>query len=127
MSTTFYVCEAFKKLCDLCIALGASPANKHKACWEHRVDERWEIAFNGHNDPKMCSHGVVVDPYNCYVQYNGWPAGVFTPYGGCIAAGEGANETTFLAALTRAEAEALGCRLPDADDPEGYSITIGLR
>lgn len=26
----------------------------------------------------------------------------------------------------RAEAEALGCRLPDGDDPEDYAITLGL-
>lgn len=42
------------------------------------------------------------------------------------AVGEGANENTFIAALVRAEADALGCRLPDADDPDDYSITIGL-
>jgi hypothetical protein len=45
------------------------------------------------------------------------------PYGGFIAAGEGANETTFIAALQRAEAEARGVRLPTADDPDDYSIT----
>ena len=38
-----------------------------------------------------------------YVEYNGFPAGLLTPMGdGCIAAGEAANEDTFIAALRRA-------------------------
>jgi len=32
-----------------------------------------------------------VPPFNCYVEFNGWPAGVFNPFGGIIAAGELAN------------------------------------
>ena len=120
------VCQAFAKLCDLCIALDAAPANKHAGCWEQQVDPRWWIAFNGHPEAKKTSKGQDVDPFHCYVEYNGWPAGVFTPYGGIIAAGEGANEDTFIAAMERAEADALGVRLPDGSDPEDYSITIGL-
>lgn len=121
------VCEAFAKLCDLCIARGEAPANKHPGCWEVQLDKRWWIAFNGHKEPKQSSKGgPSVDPFHCYVEYNGWPAGVFTPYGGVIAAGEGANESMFIQALERAEAEALGCRVPNADDEDDYSITVGL-
>ena len=108
------VCEAFAKLCDMAIALGAAPMNKHAACWEHQVDAQWWVAFNGHPEAKETSKGHQVEPFHCYVEYNGWPAGIFMPYGGCIAAGEGANENTFIAALARAEAEALGVRLPSA-------------
>jgi hypothetical protein len=120
------VCEAFATLCNMGIALGAAPMNKHAGCWEHQVDKQWWVAFNGHPEAKKTSNGQEVDPFHCYVEYNGWPAGVFTPYGGVIAAGEGANENTFIAAMVRAEAEALGCRLPTADDQDDYSITIGL-
>lgn len=101
------VCEAFEALCELCMALGEAPANKHPDCWECKVDERWSIAFNCHKEPKRSSlSDVVVQPFNCYVQYNGWPAGVFDPTGGVIAAGEGANEDTFIAALKERTAKA---------------------
>lgn len=101
-------------------------AEKTGISWTDATFKQWWVAFNGHPEKKATSKGQQVDPYHCYVEYNGWPAGVFTPYGGVIAAGEGANENTFIAALVRAEADALGCRLPDADDPDDYSITIGL-
>lgn len=114
------VCEAFARLCDMAIALGAAPMTKHAGVWEHQVDKQWWVAFNGHTEKKTTSKGQEVDPYHCYVEYNGWPAGIFMPYGGFIAAGEGANETTFIAALQRAEAEARGVRLPTADDPDDY-------
>lgn len=102
MSNSPPVCLAFSKLCELCLALGQAPANKHPGCWEHQVNAQWAIAFNAHPEPKPCSQGVTVEPFHCYVQFNGWPAGVFNPYGGQIAAGECANEEAFLAALDAA-------------------------
>jgi len=96
---TSSVCEAFAAIADLCIALGAAPANRFEDCWELRIDSQWEIAFNGHEESRRSSYGVVVQPFHCYVQFNGWPAGVFGPLGGVIAAGECANEDTFLEAV----------------------------
>jgi hypothetical protein len=93
------VCEAFAAIADLCIALDAAPTNQYPGCWELRLDAHWEIAFNGHEESMRSTHGVVVQPYHCYVQFNGWPAGVFGPHGGVIAAGELANEEAFLAAV----------------------------
>ena len=40
--------------------------------------------------------------YTVAVWYQGWLAGLFTPFGGVFAAGEGANEDTFLAAIDTA-------------------------
>ena len=108
MSNSPHVCMAFYKLCELCIALGQAPANKHPECWVHQVNTLWAIAFNAHADPKPCSLGVTVQPFHCYVQFNGWPAGVFNPYGGQIAAGECANEAAFLEAMDAAIAKAQG-------------------
>lgn len=93
------ICEAFARLMQLGIAAGVAPLNKHAGCWEYRIDDKWEIAVNGHKEAKRCSHGVDVEPYHCYVQYNGWPAGIFNPRGGTIAAGECANENAFIAAM----------------------------
>lgn len=76
-------------------------------CWEHQVDERWWFAINPNREPVECGHGVKVLPFNIYVEFNGWPAGVFTLDGdGEFAAGEAANEDAFIAALERAADEA---------------------
>jgi len=99
MGAMTQVCEAFAALAELCIALDAAPATKHERCWEQQIDERWWIAFNGHKEPVGCSDGSMVEPFHCYVKYCGWPAGVFAPWGGVIAAGEAANEEIFLAAV----------------------------
>lgn len=94
------IVEAFGAIAELCIALGDDPLTKHEACWECTIDERWKIAVNGHKEPQKSSMSEVpIEPFHCYVQYNGWPAGIFTPFGGIIAAGEGANEHTFIAAV----------------------------
>lgn len=78
---------------------GASPLTKHAGCWERQVGEYWWIAVNGHRVPMICSHGPSVPPIHCVVEFNGWPAGLFNPLGGIIAAGDVANEETFAAAL----------------------------
>ena len=92
--------EAFMKIAELGNALGAAPLNKHPACWECKVDKRWKIAVNAHKEPKVSSMSKVpIEPFHAYVEFNGWPAGLLNPYGGTIAAGECANEDTFIAAI----------------------------
>lgn len=78
---------------------GASPLNKHKGCWERQIDKHWWVAVNGHKEPVKCSKGPNVPPFNCYVDFNGWPAGLFDPVNGLMAAGDAANEETFAAAI----------------------------
>ena len=94
--------EAFDLIAQLGIALGAAPLSKHTGCWEHAVDERWRVAVNGHREGKATSTGEVVKPFTAIVWFNGWPAGLISPRGGVIAAGEVANEGTLIAALQRA-------------------------
>jgi hypothetical protein len=43
-----------------------------------------------------------IQPFFCYVEYNEWPAGLFTPYDGAMAAGTAANEDALIAALEAA-------------------------
>jgi len=102
------ICEAFDALADLCVALGEAPLTKHAGLWERQVDERWHIAVNGHTEEHPTAEGFPVPPFCCAVKFNGWPAGLFDPTGGVIAAGEGANETTFIAALRAATVKATG-------------------
>lgn len=92
-------CAAFEAIASLCIALGQHPLTKHAGCWEQQIDERWWIAMNGHRAPVKCSAGAEVPPFHCYVQFNGWPAALFGPNGGVIAAGECANEDAFIQAV----------------------------
>lgn len=87
---------------ELAMRLGAAPINKHAGCWECQIDERWWVACNGHRSPVVCSKGVKVDPFEIYVEFNGWPAGLVNPRGGTFSAGAAANEDAFLAACKAA-------------------------
>ena len=89
--------EAFSKVVDLAQALGVYAINELDGCWEYRVSDKWLLKVNG--------HAVEVDgipAYHASATYNGWPAGVFSPVGGTIAGGQGANEDTLIAALDEA-------------------------
>lgn len=99
------ICEAFSRTAHLCLAMHAHPANKHAGCWEVSIDANWWISFNGHDHPIRNSHGAEVPAFSCAVEFNGWPAGIFGPYGGMIAAGDCANEDAFLAAIEARIAE----------------------
>lgn len=90
------ILEAMEVIAALYMSIEDKPIKDHPGCWEHQIDERWWIAFNGHPAPKDCSTGETVPAYNAYIKFNGLPAGIMSPYGGSIAAGEAANETTFI-------------------------------
>lgn len=92
----------FLLLCELGEKDNIPPLNEHVACWERKIDDQWWIAVNGHRDAIKNSRGGTVPPFNCIVEFNGWPAGMFDPYGGIIAVGDAANEEAFAAALERA-------------------------
>lgn len=92
-------CEAFSVLTDLVCAVDVAPLKNLPGMWEYQVSPEWWIAVNPHRGKAECSHGAEVEFGNCYIEFNGWPAGFITPYGGCIAAGALANEDTFIAAM----------------------------
>lgn len=99
---TKQVCTAFAKIADLACLLGAVSINKFKGCWEHQINEHWFVAVNGHKTPMKTKKGIKVEPFGCYVEFNGWPAGLFNPFGGTIAAGNLANEDAFIKAIDEA-------------------------
>lgn len=99
------IAAAFCAMADLCIALGEHPLHKHEGCWEHQIDEHWWIALNGHPEKRLMRklpHMEPLEPFHAYVEWNGWPAGIITAFGGILCAGECANEDTFIAALRAA-------------------------
>ena len=68
-------------------------------CW-HRIVGDWEIWVNRGKKPQKKEPGSPsIEPYSAYIEWKGWPAGIIDPYGGIIAAGEGANEDSFIAAI----------------------------
>lgn len=99
LSTTFMA------IADYAVATGQAPI-KDKV-WKVRLDDHWEFAVSGMKEPQIVrmegsDTEHTLDPFHAYVEFNGWPAGVFSPYGGSFAAGEMANEQTFCEALKKA-------------------------
>lgn len=97
--------KAFAAVVELGLALGKRNMGSDPGCWEHQVDERWWFALNPHDDQTECSQGAKVPPFSIYVQFNGWPAGIIGVSDGVMAAGELANEATFIEALRVAGSE----------------------
>jgi len=96
------IAAPYARVAELAEAFGAEGINRLPGCWEHAIDDAWWVAVNGHGTERTCSRGVTVPPYAVAIMYGCAPAGVVTPAGGWIAAGEGANEATFLAAVEQA-------------------------
>jgi len=72
--------------------------------WTLHVDDHWSLYLNAASEPwtpcdPQSGDGPALKCGECYVVFNGWPAGILHPMGGCLAAGEAANEKTLCAAL----------------------------
>jgi hypothetical protein len=95
------ICQVFMLICEFAELSGAAPLNYHADCWEAEIDDKWKIAVNAHNDPRPTTYGYPVPPISAFLQYNGWPAGIVTPTGGYMAAGDAANEDALITALNQ--------------------------
>ncbi len=91
--------NVFLAIVDYGLARDVTNIKDLPGCWESQVDDQWWFALNPHKEPMECSRKTTVPPITAYLEFNGWPAGLFDPDGGCIAAGDIANRDTFLAAL----------------------------
>jgi hypothetical protein len=96
------ISEAMAAVMELAHRRGVTKINELPGCWEIQVDSAWWLAVNGHRETTKCSKGTEVLPFHAYVEFNGWPAGIFNPYGGTMAAGTVANEDAFIAAVKAA-------------------------
>jgi len=99
--------DARELICQLHAKDGGPPIGKLPGVWHRKLDERWRIFLNGHMDRRLVYEeqpGLTIGPADCYVEYNGWPAGIWNIVTGegCIAAGEVANYETFCQALQAA-------------------------
>ena len=47
--------------------------------WHRRLDDQWEFWINGHMEPQGGEEiAQKLAPGECYVKFNGWPAGLFS-------------------------------------------------
>lgn len=80
----------FDLIAQLCIAQDAAPLTRYPECWSATFGE-WVIAVNGHDEPKHYN-GVLVPEFYAYVEFNGWPFAIMSPFGdGIVGAGSYAN------------------------------------
>lgn len=97
------ITQCMSVVAELALALGVKSISKLPGCWEYQIDERWWIAANGHRESTVCSKGGPIIPaFYVYVEYNGFPAGLFNAFGGQLATGIGANERIFCTAIRKA-------------------------
>jgi len=90
------VSEAMVKIADLAILLGIENIKELPGCWEYQLSEDWWFALNGHNETRKTTNGLKVLPYNCIVEFKGFPIGYFSPFEGIFASGK---EDDFIEAI----------------------------
>lgn len=88
------VCTVFYAVSKLCEVLKESPI-KDKV-WEHKIDDHWFIKINGHGKDM---EGI--PPFHMTIEYDGFPAGILSPFEGTIVAGEAVNEDAFIEAVEK--------------------------
>jgi len=93
--------EAFLAVADAFLRRDVAPI-KDKIVTE--TFGKWIVCVNGTRETvKAEPEGTMgcneVPPVHAALFYNGWLAGLISPAGGWIAAGEGANEATFIEAI----------------------------
>lgn len=100
------ISEMFCKMVDYGTALGVKSIKDFPGAWIQKVDDHWIFAINGKDETlEVRPDGTMsakLEFGHAAVWFNGWLAGIFTPYGGEFAAGSAANEDTFIEALDRA-------------------------
>lgn len=129
------VTEAMAVVAKLAEALGVTSINQLEGCWEHRIDEVWWFACNGHAEPQEChphTHPTaakwpIVPPYGVYAERSGWPALMVDITGGCTI-GAGNEEDAFIAAV-REKTELVAGQIPfpatPNPSPSDYAICTG--
>lgn len=96
----------FVLIAQLAKKLGKTPLNNR--LFIHRLDENWTVVVNGCGVEKGF-RAYRLPPGHCFVEYAGWPAALFSPYGGFFEGVEGAPQSTeaeFVQVLKEATARA---------------------
>ena len=111
-SETRPMSEAMLAIANLAIALNAHPVNQYEGCWEYQIDDDWWVALNGHKEPCFNeTSGGMVPGFSASIQFNGCPAGIIDPFGGCMAHHPNANESALISALNKATSKISGVKM----------------
>lgn len=89
--------EAFAVLAEWLTSNGYTnlrEVTKTNCLFEFSINENWRGAINPWEETVNN-----VPPFHAKIVFNGWPAGLISPFGGIFAAGRAANEETFIAAI----------------------------
>lgn len=89
-TTTDQISEAFLRIAERMTRVHGIPLPK-RLCEVGDKDKGWHAALNPTN--AMLDD---IPPFSAVVHWNGFPAGIIDPRGGILAAGELANEGTFI-------------------------------
>lgn len=95
---TDQICATWADICERCAAVYGIPL-PWKVLSLGNPDRGWFVRLNA---AREATDGI--EPFAAHIGWNGFPAGIVDPGGGVIAAGELANEGTFLEWLKTAEA-----------------------
>ncbi len=88
------VCTVFYAVSKLCAALKEAPIQGK--VWENQIDEHWFIKINGHSKEMQ-----EIPPFCMTIEYDGFPAGIISPFDGTMLAGEVVNEDEFIEAVEK--------------------------
>lgn len=78
------ICEAYMACAEFGLSTGMENLKEYPGVWEHRVDDNWQIAANGHTEPLRTSTGLNVPPFHFLVLFHEWPVGLIAPNGGTL-------------------------------------------
>lgn len=92
----------FVEIVDLAHHRGARNLSAMGKCWETDVDDSWWFAINATGKDLRCSKGVPVPARTAYVEFNGFPFALVSPWTGVTGCGEVANEDSLIEAIRRA-------------------------
>jgi len=97
------ITAVFAAIADLAMAMDVQAINSLPGPWEVRIDDHWTVVVNGQSEPREVkpeeSMGATIRPFEAAVFFNGWLAGIMSPFDGAIADGEAANEDTLIKAI----------------------------
>lgn len=98
------ITEIMMRICDVHRSL-ALPNLKELGIWQQQLDDNWSFAVNGTSLPQTVESfgtmGAEIPPFHAAIWWNGWLAGIVSPFSGSMVAHpdhDGANETHFLRA-----------------------------
>jgi hypothetical protein len=106
------VAEVFVAMSEVGWRVHEAPGKMlYKKVPDHRGGgNSWELVINGNAEPRKANRAIPraeqwgeleLPAFTAAVFWNGWLAGLINPYGGCLAAGSGANEDALIASIRR--------------------------